>query len=105
MEQHNTYQKDWKPIEGVPKQRRHGIGTCLSKKRANHRNAILKDWAIRLEDVIEPKVPEDYISPFDKNICVYCSSDKLGPSGDEFRPSSQRGRYNKVNCLHCYRSK
>ena len=48
-----------------------------------------------------PKVPDDYTSPFDKDKCVYCLSDKIGPTGDEFRPSTQRGRYNDVNCLPC----
>ena len=92
---------NWKPIEGLPKQRRHGIGTKFAKKRANHRNAILKDWGERLEPQIEPKIPVDYTSSFDKDKCAYCLSDKIGKSGDEFRPSSQRGRYNKVNCIPC----
>jgi len=93
---------DWNPIEGLPKERRFcDIKTFLSKKRADHRNAILKDWATRLELIIEPKVPEDYISPFDKTKCIYCLSPKIGPSGDEFRPSTQRGRQNKINCVPC----
>jgi 5-methylcytosine-specific restriction endonuclease McrA len=92
----------WAPIEGVPKKRRpNTIRTKFSKKRANHRNAILKDWAERLEPLIEPKVPADYVSPFDKKKCVYCLSTDIGPSGDEFRPSTQRGRQNKVNCVPC----
>ena len=92
----------WDPIEGLPKQRRPcNIKTVLSKKRANLRNAILKDWAIRLEPTIDLKVPEDYISPFDKTKCIYCLSPKIGPMGDEFRPSTQRGRQNKINCVPC----
>jgi hypothetical protein len=92
----------WNPIEGLPKQRRTcSLNTYLSKKRADHRNAILKDWAKRLEPIIDPKVPEDYISPFDKTKCIYCLSHKIGPTGDEFRPSTQRGRQNKINCVPC----
>ena len=92
----------WNPIEGVAKQRRTcTISTYLSKKRADHRNAILKDWAKRLEPTIEPKVPDNYVSPFDKKKCVYCLSTQIGPTGDEFRPSTQRGRQNKVNCVPC----
>ena len=99
--EHTTDQNNWEPIEGLPKQRREGPGTKFSKKRADHRNAILKDWGERLESQIEPKVPIDYTSPFDTDKCAYCLSMRIGPSGDEFRPSSQRGRYNKVNCLPC----
>ena len=92
----------WKPIEGLIKKRRKCIiNTKFSKKRADHRNAILKDWAERLEPSIEPKVPQDYISPFDIDKCVYCLSLKIGPTGDEFRPSTQRGRQNKINCVPC----
>ena len=101
MEQDNLDQRIWKPIEGLSKKRRPGIGTYFSKKRADHRNTILKDWAKRLEPNIIPKVPDNYISPFDKNKCTFCLSDKIGPTGDEFRPSSQRGRINKVNCISC----
>jgi hypothetical protein len=93
---------DWNPIEGVPKKRRlGGNGTCFAKKRADHRNAILKDWAKRLEDIQEPKVPIDYTHPFDNDKCIYCLTRKIGSTGDEFRPSSQRGRYNIVNCVPC----
>jgi 5-methylcytosine-specific restriction endonuclease McrA len=92
---------NWQPIEGIAKQKRAGPGTKLSKKRADHRNAILKDWGERHEPQIEPKVPIDYISPFDKNKCAYCLSETIGPSGDEFRPSSQRGRMNIINCIPC----
>ena len=99
--EHNLYQNNWKPIEGLPKKKRPGPGTIFSKKRADHRNAIIKDWGKRLEPIIEPKIPIDYTSPFDKNKCVYCLSTSIGPSGDEFRPSTQRGRYNIVNCLPC----
>ena len=92
----------WVPIEGLTKKRRNcNTNTKFSKKRADHRNAILKDWAERLEPGIEPKVPEDYISPFDKDKCVYCLSHKIGSTGDEFRPSTQRGRQNKINCVPC----
>lgn len=93
---------DWKPIEGLPKKQRIcNIKTHLSKRRADHRNAILKDWANRIEPTIELKVPEDYISPFDTDKCIYCLSPKIGPTGDEFRPSTQRGRQNKINCVPC----
>lgn len=92
----------WYPIEGTIKQRRRSnINTKFSKKRADHRNAILKDWAERLEPTIEPKVPEGYILPFDKDKCVYCLSHKIGKTGDEFRPTTQRGRQNKINCIPC----
>lgn len=92
----------WTPIEGAPKKKRKcNINTKFSKKRADHRNAILKDWAIRLEPTLEPTIPENYISPFDKNKCAYCLSSKIGPSGDEFRPSTQRGRQNIINCIPC----
>ena len=99
--EHTTDQQNWEPIEGLPKQKRPGPGTKFALKRADHRNAILKDWAERLEPKIEPKVPIDYTSPFDKDKCAYCLSSNIGPSGDEFRPSSQRGRMNKVNCIPC----
>ena len=99
--EHTTDQKNWEPIEGLPKQKRPGPRTKFAKKRANHRNVILKDWGERLEPQIKPKVPIDYTSPFEKDKCVYCLSMRIGPSGDEFRPSTQRGRYNKVNCLPC----
>jgi len=93
---------EWVPDPGEPrKKRKCDISTHLSKKRADHRNAILKDWAERLEPEIDPKVPENYISPFDKDKCAYCLVDKIGPTGDEFRPSTQRGRQNIVNCLPC----
>ena len=39
---------NWKPIEGIPKQPTRSQ-TKFAKKRADHRNAILKDWAERLE--------------------------------------------------------
>ena len=99
--EHATDQQNWEPIEGLPKQKRPGPGTNFGNKRADHRNAIFKDWAERLEPKIEPKVPIDYTSPFDKDKCAYCLSSNIGPSGDEFRPSSQRGRMNKVNCIPC----
>ena len=100
MEQ-NTDKNNWNPVEGLPKKRRTGPTTKFAKKRANHRNAILKDWAERLEPNIEPKIPNDYTSPFDIDKCAYCLTMNIGPTGDEFRPSSQRGRYNKVNCIPC----
>tara|TARA_Y100000816_G_C26097510_1_gene581059 strand:- start:279 stop:812 length:534 start_codon:yes stop_codon:yes gene_type:complete len=96
-----TDQQNWEPIEGLPKQRRVGPGTSFATKRADHRNAILKDWGKRLEPQIKPEVPIDYISPFDRDKCAYCLSNNIGPSGDEFRPCSQRGRINKVNCIPC----
>ena len=93
---------EWKPVEGIPKKRRHcNVNTPFSRNRANHRNEILKTWAIRLENIIEPQIPEDYISPFSTNQCIYCGSTKIGPSGDEFRPITQRGRMNKINCVPC----
>ena len=93
---------NWIPVEGTPKKRRMcSVKTNFAKKRADHRNAILKDWAERLEKYIEPNVPVDYFSAFDSNKCVYCLSSKIGPTGDEFRPSTQRGRINKVNCIPC----
>ena len=92
----------WNPIEGSIKQRRKcSINTQFSKKRADHRNAILKTWAERLEPVLDPKVPEDYIFTFDTDKCFYCLSRKIGKMGDEFRPSTQRGRQNKINCVPC----
>ena len=99
--EHHPDKNNWKPIEGLPKKKRPGPGTKFSKKRADHRNAILKDWGERLEPKISPTVPNDYTSPFDTDKCAYCLSPRIGPSGDEFRPSSQRGRYNIVNCLPC----
>jgi len=93
---------NWIPIEGTPKQRRTStVNTFLSKKRADHRNAILKDWAERIEPTLNLKVPEDYISPFDTDKCIYCLSSKIGKMGDEFRPTTQRGRQNKINCVPC----
>ena len=92
---------NWVPLEGLPKQKRAGPGTHLAKKRADHRNAILKDWAEKFEAVIVPRVPDDYTSPFDTDKCAYCLTREIGPSGDEFRPLSQYGRFNKVNCIPC----
>jgi 5-methylcytosine-specific restriction endonuclease McrA len=92
----------WLPIEGNSKVRRKCVTkTTLSSKRADHRNAILKDLAKRLETSVEPKVPLNYKHPFEKKKCIYCLSSKIGPAGDEFRPISQRGRINKVNCVPC----
>ena len=99
--EHNSYQNNWVPIEGTPKKRRYGPETKFAKKRADHRNTILKDWSERLESEIEPNVPNDYTSTFDKTKCSYCLTTRIGPSGDEFRPSSQGGRYNIVNCIPC----
>ena len=99
--EHNSNQNNWKPIEGLPKQKRPGPNTKFAKKRADHRNAILKDWSERLEPQIEPKVPIDYTNHFDTDKCAYCLTMCIGPSGDEFRPSSQRGRMNIVNCIPC----
>ena len=95
-------ESEWVPESGEPRKRRCCEPlTHFCKKRANHRNTILKDWAERLEPEIEPKVPENYNSPFDKGKCAYCLDKKIGPTGDEFRPSTQRGRQNEVNCLDC----
>lgn len=92
----------FKPIEGEPKKRRPcDVKSWFAKGRANHRNLILKDWAVKLEPKIEPQVPLDYVSPFDPTKCAYCLSSKLGKNHDEFRPISQRGRMNRVNCLPC----
>jgi hypothetical protein len=93
---------DWIPISGVAKKKRPcDVKTPFSKNRANHRNEILKTWAIRFESSIEPTIPNDYNYPFDKDKCLYCLSNKLGPSGDECRPVTQRGRVNKINCVPC----
>ena len=86
--EHTNGQKNWKPIEGLPKQNRPGPGTKFSKKRADHRNAILKDWGERLEPQIEPKVPIDYKSPFDTDKCAYCLSMSIGPSVIYFTSSN-----------------
>ena len=95
----------WEPIEGVERNKNRkkncDIKTTFSEKRADHRNTILKDWAKRLELTIEPKVPKDYKSPFDKSKCIYCLSLSIGPTGDEFRPSTQRARQNIINCVSC----
>tara|TARA_Y100000389_G_C17277337_1_gene421106 strand:+ start:133 stop:690 length:558 start_codon:yes stop_codon:yes gene_type:complete len=91
----------WEPIEGLPKQKRPGIGSKMAKKRADHRNTILKDWAESLEPKLEQKIPIDYKSPFDNDKCAYCLTSNIGKSGDEFRPVTQRGRYNIVNCIPC----
>ena len=96
----------WEPIEGVKKkerkkERKCNIKTSFAKRRADHRNAIFKDWAKRLEPTISPQVPKDYKSPFDKSKCIYCLSLSIGPTGDEFRPSTQRGRQNIINCVSC----
>jgi len=91
----------WTPFEGLAKQKRDGPNTEFAKKRADHRNRILKDWAITIEPDIETKIPDNYVCPFDINKCVYCLSPNIGKSGDEFRPITQRGRMNRVNCLPC----
>jgi len=51
--EHTTDQKNWEPIEGLPKQRRKGPGTKLSKKRADHRNANI---------VAVPKTQKDAVN-------------------------------------------
>ena len=61
----------------------------------------MKDLAERLEVIIEPRVPLDYKSPFDTNKCIYCLSNVLKINIDEFRPSTQKGRQNIVNCVPC----
>ena len=76
--EHNSDQNNWTPIEGLPKQRRPGPRTKFAKKRANHRNAILKDWSEWLEPEIEPKVPIDYTCPFDKDKCAYFFPPNIG---------------------------
>ena len=98
-----TNQQEWKPIEGVGKKKRPcDTKTPFALKRADHRNAILKGWASKLESIIEPKVPTDYVSPFDTGKCIYCETKLTGcPTGDEFRPSTQRGRQNIVNRVPC----
>jgi hypothetical protein len=99
--EHTIDQKNWEPVAGIPKRKRPGPNTKFAKKRANHRNAILKDWAERLESEISPRVPDDYTSPFDILKCAYCFNDIKKCNIDEFRPSSQRGRMNIVNCIPC----
>ena len=92
----------WVPREGTRKVKRHDpVCSVLSKKRADHRNAILKDWALSIEPVIYPAVPDDYISPFYKDSCTFCVNGKPGRAGDEFRAITQRGRMNRVNCIPC----
>lgn len=90
----------WTPIEGEKKKKRiNTIGTNFSKKRSDHRNSILKDYAERLESTIYPKIPDDYRYEFDTKKCMYCKSEKIGKSYDEFRPITQRGRMNRINCV------
>ena len=95
----------WIPDEGVGKKlNRHKsckVNTPFSKNRANHRNEILKTWALRLEPHIKNKIPDQYRYPFNSKKCLYCLSDKIGFSFDEFRPISQRGRMNIINCVPC----
>lgn len=94
----------WNPIEGKAKKKRNinGKKTNFSEKIADHRNAILKDYANNYESYIEPKVPDNYESPFEKNKCIFCLENiAKKKSYDEFRPISQGGRMNKVNCNPC----
>lgn len=95
--------KNWTPIPArwkKTKRQNKNIKSYLSKKRADHRSCIIKDWAKELESNLEPKVPGNYVSPFDENKCIYCLC-KKGKSPDEFRPSAQLGRMNIVNCVPC----
>lgn len=92
----------WIPIEGDPKQKRDcSIKIPFSNHKANHRNEILKTCAIRLESSIEPPIPDNYVSPFNPKICAYCLMPSKSGKFDEFRPISQRGRMNIVNCVPC----
>jgi hypothetical protein len=95
----------WTPIPGTEKKNRQTCTkTTLSGKRSDHRNSILKDWATRLENTIEPQVPSDYTSPFDPKECMFCLkqlSKTKSKNIDEFRPISQRGRMNVINCNPC----
>jgi len=92
----------WVPEEGSGKVRRScPVKTVLSSKRADHRNAILKDIASGMESSILSQVPEEYKCPFDAKKCTYCGAGKIGSAGDEFRPISQRGRMNQINCVPC----
>jgi len=93
----------WTPIPGNGKKNRQtNIKTTLSGKRADHRNSILKDWATRLENIMEPRVPSDYISPFGHEQCMFCLENLSNSKNiDEFRPISQRGRMNVINCNPC----
>lgn len=92
----------WTPIPGNGKKKRQtGIKTTLSGKRSDHRNSILKDWATRLENKIEPQVPYDYVSPFDPKKCMFCLKKVSNKNIDEFRPITQGGRMNVINCNPC----
>ena len=57
--------------------------------------------AIRLEQSIKIQVPYDYVSHFKKDECIFCKRKIKKKNIDEFRPVSQGGRINKVNCNPC----
>ena len=75
--------------------------SLLSDHKADHRNVQLKDLAEDLERFL--CIPSEYISPFNKDECMYCGV-KVKPNkinSDEFRPITQKGRMNKINCVTC----
>lgn len=91
----------WYPIAGCKKQKRRKCDTYFAKKMADHRNSILKDWAIKYEPHITPMVPQDYTSPFDKGKCIFCLCQVKNKAIDEFRSTKDKGRMNIVNCNPC----
>lgn len=93
---------NWTPVEGEPRRPRDkSVKSLFAGRGGDHRNMYYKDIAIKLEPNILPHVPEQYKHPFEDDKCLYCMSDKIGQRGDEFRPISQYGRVNKVNCVPC----
>lgn len=102
--------ESWMPIEGVGRRaKNNNVTSIFASKRPDHRNTILKDWAIRLEENIEPRVPPDYISPFNEKQCIFCTTILRKEGVDEFVPITQYGRMNKINknpcCGKCNSSK
>lgn len=92
------------PIEGSNRKQRRQLNTHFASKIADHRNAILKDWAIKYEPNIIPKIPEDYQSPFEPHVCIFCLckvKKNINSGIDEFRPTKDKGRMNIVNCNPC----
>ena len=89
------------PIEGSFRKSRKKLDTNFAKKIADHRNAILKDWAIKYEIMIKPEVPKEYISPFEEGKCIFCLCEVGKNNIDEFRPVKDKGRMNRVNCNPC----
>ena len=80
----------------------HLIKTRLEKRRADHRNAHLKDVAEFLEPRILPIVPSDYKFPFSGKHCLYCETAvKKKTNIDECVPITKGGRMNSVNCVPC----